>query len=84
LPRGVDARAVEALRRRAEATKSDALVVVKDGKLLGHGTFGTPDEPIESTSAAKSVVALAVAKLVEAGRLRSLDEPEHALFSEWK
>lgn len=82
-PGAVDPKALDALLRAAEKSHSDAVVVVRDGKLVGEWYFGKRAHPIEAMSATKSVVDLAVGRLVDAGRIASLDEPVHAFFPEW-
>jgi len=80
----VDARALTALIQAAEASHSDALVVLKDGKLVGEWYFGKPQGPIEAMSVTKSVVSLAIGTLIAEGKIKSLDEPLHTFYSEWK
>ena len=53
---GIDPKALATLVEAAERSKSDSLVVLKNGKLVGAWTFGKPDEPIELMSVTKSVV----------------------------
>jgi CubicO group peptidase (beta-lactamase class C family) len=80
----IDPRALEELRRAAEESGSDALVVLADGKLVGEWTFGRPAGRIETMSVTKSIVALAVGRLLDAGKIRSLDQPVSDWFPEWK
>lgn len=80
----VDAKALEALLARARATSTDAVVVLRDGKLVGEWTFGKPRSAIPTMSVTKSVVSLAVGRLVETGRLKSLDEPVATFYPEWR
>jgi len=80
---GIDLAALERLVKRAEETHSDALVVLKDGKLIGDWRFGKPAGPIEAMSATKSVVNLAIGRLAATGKLR-IDEPVATFYPEWK
>jgi CubicO group peptidase (beta-lactamase class C family) len=80
---GIDPAALERLVKRAEETHSDALVVLQDGKVVGDWRFGKPAGPIEAMSATKSVVGLAIGRLVTAGKLR-LDDPVATFYPEWK
>ena len=72
---GIDLVALERLKKRAEQTDSDVVVVVKDGKLVADWTFGKDRGPIHAMSATKSVVGLAVGRLIDDGKITSLDQP---------
>ncbi|WP_310395675.1 serine hydrolase [Hymenobacter sp.] len=80
----IDARALAALVQAAEASHSDALVVLKDGQLVGEWYFGHPIGPIEAMSDTKSVLSLAVGSLVREGKIASVDEPVSSFYPEWK
>jgi CubicO group peptidase (beta-lactamase class C family) len=80
---GIDPAQLAALVERAAATSSDALVILKNGKLVGEWYFGKPRTPIETMSVTKSVVGLAVGLLIDEGKVASLDVPVHGLFPEW-
>ena len=80
---GIDPAQLAALVERAAATSSDALVILKNGKLVGEWYFGKPRTPIETMSVTKSVVGLAVGLLIDAGQVASLDVPVYGLFPEW-
>ncbi|HEX6902357.1 MAG TPA: serine hydrolase [Thermoanaerobaculia bacterium] len=81
---GIDPAALERLVKRAEETHSDALVILKDGKLVGDWRFGKPAEPIEVMSVSKSVASLAVGNLLYKGKIRSLDELVSTYLPEWR
>jgi CubicO group peptidase (beta-lactamase class C family) len=80
---GIDLGAFERLKKRAEQTDSDAVVVVKDGKLVAEWTFGKDLGPIHAMSATKSVVGLAVGRLIDDGKITSLDQPVYEFYPEW-
>lgn len=81
---GIDPAALRRLVDGAKASRADALVVVKDGRLVLEELFETPDGPIEAMSATKSVVSLAVGMLLDEGRLSSLDQPVSDFYPEWR
>ncbi|HVT61726.1 MAG TPA: serine hydrolase [Thermoanaerobaculia bacterium] len=81
---GIDAKALAHLLERARAAHSDAVVILKDGRLAADFRFGKPAAPIETMSATKSVVNLAIGHLIYTGKIRSLDEPVATFYPEWK
>lgn len=81
---GIDRPALDALVRECEETRSDSLIVIKDGRLVAERYFGNPRTPIETMSITKSVVSLAVGMLIAEGRIASLDAPVSTWFPEWK
>jgi CubicO group peptidase (beta-lactamase class C family) len=70
---------------RARASSTDALCVMKDGRIVLELYSEHPDArgPIEAMSATKSIVALAFGRLLADGRLDSLDAPVHRFYPEW-
>jgi CubicO group peptidase (beta-lactamase class C family) len=81
---GIDASALERLKTRAAKAGSDAVVIVKDGKLVADWDFGKPRGPIEAMSATKSIVNLAIGRLIDQGKIRSLDQPVADFYREWR
>lgn len=73
-----------ALVQQARDTHSSALVLMHRGKLVAEHYFDQPREPIEAMSVTKSVMNLAIGRLIAEGRIASLDVPLHAWFPEWK
>jgi CubicO group peptidase (beta-lactamase class C family) len=80
----IDPAALASLERRARDSESDAVVIYQDGVLIAEWYFGKPQGPIEAMSATKSVVNLAIGRLIDTGKLRSLDQPVSELFPEWR
>lgn len=70
------------LVEKARAQGGEALVVFRNGEVLVDETFGHPREPIYAMSTTKSVLAMALAHLIENDRLE-LDRPLTAIFPEW-
>jgi CubicO group peptidase (beta-lactamase class C family) len=80
---GIDAAALDRILQRARETKTDALVILQDGRMVGDWRFGKAAQPIEAMSATKSVVSLAIGRLVDTGKLR-LEDPVAKFFPQWK
>lgn len=75
---------IERLRFEAVSSRSDAFLVWQDGFMLVD--YRKPDCPkmIESMSVTKSIVALAIVKLLTDGNLTSVDQPVSDFYPEWK
>ncbi len=72
------------LLEKAKNSHSDALIVMQNGKVVFKYLPGSPDEKIETMSVTKSIVALAVAKLLSDGKIDSLNTPVYKFYPEWK
>jgi CubicO group peptidase (beta-lactamase class C family) len=81
---GINEEALRALLERAEATQSSALVVLRNGKLVGEWYWGGPSFATESMSPTKAITSLAIGLLVDDGKIRSIDERVPAFFPEWR
>jgi CubicO group peptidase (beta-lactamase class C family) len=81
---GINLAALERLKVRATQGNSDAVVVVKDGKIVADWTFEKPVGPIEAMSATKSIVNLAIGRLIDQKKIESLDQPVSDFYPEWK
>lgn len=77
--------AVQRLVDGARESHSDAMRVVRDGKVLAdyHKPGPVPGR-IEMMSATKSLVGLAVGRLLAQGKLRSIEQPVSDFYPEWK
>lgn len=75
--------ALDAIEQGALDSQSDAVLVVIDGTTVLQRTSQSPPKPIETMSATKSVVALAIGALLSDGKLESLDTPVHSYYPEW-
>ncbi len=75
---------LEPLLKRAEETHSDAVVVMHKGELVGVWRFGQPKQLIETMSVTKSIVNLAIGKLITKDLLTSIEEPVCTFYPEWK
>jgi CubicO group peptidase (beta-lactamase class C family) len=72
---GLDRAALTHLALRSRLFQSDAMVILKDGRLLDDWRYGKPAEPIEVGAITQSVTGLAIGRLLYTGKLRSLDLP---------
>jgi CubicO group peptidase (beta-lactamase class C family) len=77
--------ALKHLVKEAEASHSDAMVIWKDGKEIGHYyAGGKAPGPIDLMSVTKSVVALGIGQLIDEGKIKSLDQPVADFYPEWR
>lgn len=83
-PPRIDPAALSALERRARATESTSVVIYRDGALVAEWPVGQHAAPIEAMSATKSVVSLAIGRLIDTRKLTSIDQPVCELFPEWR
>jgi CubicO group peptidase (beta-lactamase class C family) len=81
---GLDVEALSALVRAAQASDTDALIVLKDGKVVCERTFGREGGAIPTMSVTKFVTAFAAGLLLEEKKIASLDAPVSTWFPEWK
>jgi CubicO group peptidase (beta-lactamase class C family) len=81
---GVDSAALAQFLAAANAAHSDAIVVTRNGKLVGSWYSDGKRGKIEAMSATKSVVALAVGRLVATKKIASIDLPVSTWYPEWK
>lgn len=76
-------RAIDQIRRASLLSGSDHLSIVIDGEIIVSDSNKKITEPIELMSATKSVVALAVAILLQQRTIKSLETPICDYFPEW-
>lgn len=72
---GISDPALKVLIADAAAQQSDAVVILRNGKVVYEYYYSVDDSPIMAMSASKSFVALAFGYLLADGKLASLDEP---------
>lgn len=76
--------ALDAIRSRAAETHSDSVLIMQGDRVLLEEYSAAGSRFIETMSATKSVVALAIGALLTDGKISSLDVSVHAFFPEWK
>lgn len=81
---GIDPERLETLVAEAGRANSDALVVLKNGKLVGEWYFGKERGPIQTMSVTKSIVSMAIGHLLDSGAIESLDQPVADFYPEWR
>ena len=80
----IDSSVLDMLIKTGKSTKSDALLVVKDGKVLCERYYGGRDTQIHLMSVTKCLTATAVALLVDEGKIAGLDAPLSTWFEDWR
>lgn len=80
----VDAEALSRLVEDAEASRTTALVILHEGDVVGVWHDPRGERPIEAMSVTKSVLSLAVGRLLALGQLDSIDTPVHHFFPQWR
>lgn len=75
---------LEELKLEARKSHSDTLLVTQHGKVLAEYYTDEGLHPIELMSAFKSLVALAIGRLIFVGEIESLDQPVADFYPEWR
>ena len=81
---GISESAIRALTDSARATRSDAFVVLHEGRVIAEWYSDSGRMPIQTMSATKSIVGLAIGRLLHEGLLDSLEQPVSTLYPEWR
>lgn len=72
------------LLQRAAATHSDAVLVLKDGKPVAEYYSQAAKRKIELMSCTKSIVNFGIGRLIDQGKIKSLDQSVYEFYPEWK
>lgn len=80
---GLRQEGVAALIEGAEASQTDALLIVEEGKVVVERYCRQFREPIQTRSITKVFTGMAIGLLVSEGRIASLDMPISTWFPEW-
>ena len=81
---GVDPAALAALVAEAQNNHSNALIVIKDGRVVAERYFGHPaKQPLRINSVTKSIVSLGMGQLIEDGKIPGVNTPLSIWFPEW-
>src|SRR5687768_4659101 len=84
LGQGYHKNVLKKIKEGTLATHSDAVLVYQNGKLIYQYQNHEIEKPMYIASAGKSLVSMAIGKLLDDGKLDSLDQPLYTLFPEWK
>ena len=80
----VDPTRLRQLLDSARATRSDAFVVLKNGRIVAEWYSEGNRTPIQTMSVTKSIVGLAIGRLLHDAKLDSLEQPVWTLYPEWR
>lgn len=72
------------LLKAAKKSHSDALILIQDGDKIIDYHRGSKSEKIESMSVTKSIVGLAIARLLTENKIDSLNTPVAHYYPEWR
>jgi CubicO group peptidase (beta-lactamase class C family) len=75
--------AIDLLLDEAKKRDTDAVLILKDGKVVCERYFGRKPDPCYLMSVTKVFAAIAVAMLLDEGKIPSLDAPLSTWFPEW-
>ncbi len=79
----IDSEKLKHLIEGGKETNSDAVIVIQDGKTLVEEYYGKEKGAVYIASAGKSLTALAIGKLIDQGKIKSLDQPVSDFYPEW-
>jgi CubicO group peptidase (beta-lactamase class C family) len=81
---GVPQAAVDSLLAEARATRSSAVVLLRNGRVIAEWYADGGPAPIQTMSATKSIVSMAIGRLFATGAIDSLDTPVMTWYPEWR
>ena len=83
---GVSPEALDKAAAYAESHKSDALVVVRDGKLIysRYWNGATPRMTMKAHSFTKTVTGMLIGAAIADGKIKSVDQPAADFLPEWR
>lgn len=84
LQEGLDGPALKEMLEHAAKGRSDAVVVLKNGKVVVYERFGKEDAPVQLRSVTKVLTGTAVGMLLDQGALTGADAPVHPYLSGWE
>ena len=79
----IDNSKLAVLLERGRQTHSDAVIVIQNDRVLAEEYYGKPKGAVYIASAGKSLTVLAIGKLLDQGKIKSLDQPVSDFYPEW-
>src|ERR1700754_2288735 len=76
----INKEALQILLKRADESHTDAIVIFKDSQLVGEWYFNQPRGKIELMSCTKSIVNIAIGRLIDQGKIKSVDQPVYEFY----
>jgi CubicO group peptidase (beta-lactamase class C family) len=81
---GVDQTLLKTIIEKGRQTHSSAIIIIQNNKVLVEEYYNREPKPEYIASAGKSLVAFAIAKLIDDGKIKSLDQRVYEFYPEWK
>lgn len=79
-----DRKKIDSLIEAARKANSDGLVILHNGKVVVEEYFGQPQTPTYIASVSKALVSMAIVKLLNDKKIKSIDQPVSDFYPEWK
>lgn len=80
----IDRNKLDSLIIKAKEANSDGLYILQNGKVLVEEYFGNPVTPTYIASVGKALVSIAIIKLLNDGKIKSIDQPVADFYPEWR
>lgn len=75
---------LDSIMQKAKATHSDGLLILQDGNILVEEYFNQPQTPTYIASVGKALIGIAIIKLLNDGKIKSIDQPIADFYAEWR
>jgi CubicO group peptidase (beta-lactamase class C family) len=81
---GLNKAILDTIIEKGRQTHSNAIIFIQNNKVLVEEYYDQKPKPEYIASAGKSLVALAIGKLIDDGKIKSPDQPVYEFYPEWK
>jgi len=75
---------LDTIIEKGRKSHSNAVIIIRNNKILVEEYYNQKPKPEYISSAGKSLVSLAIGKLIDDGKIKSLDQPVYEFYPEWK